>query len=99
MFVSINIYAGLNAIDCQKYGQFSPCFLQALTIALCGPHSGFPVWLRGENPPVLLRYSRMTLETRGRFAYDAAYRLHAAIIQERIQTCCLLALAFADSAK
>jgi|GEM_PF-2398026 hypothetical protein len=37
MFVSINIYEGLNAIGCQKYRQFSPCFLQALTIALCGP--------------------------------------------------------------
>jgi hypothetical protein len=55
--------------------------------------------VEGETPPVLLRYSRMTLETRRRFAYDAAYRLHAAITQEGIQTCCLLALAFADSAK
>ena len=55
MFVGINIYAGLNAIGRKKYGQVSPCFLQALTIALGGPHSGFPVWLRGEAaraPPV-----------------------------------------------
>jgi len=49
MFVGINIYADLHAIGCQKYGQFSPCFLQALTIALCGPHSGFPLWLRGRG--------------------------------------------------
>jgi len=48
---------------------------------------------------VLLRYSRMTLETRRRFAYDATYKFHAAITQEGIQTCCLLPLAFAYSAK
>jgi len=46
MFVGMNIHAGLNAIGCQKYGQVSPCFLQALTIMLCDPHSSFPLWLR-----------------------------------------------------
>ena len=48
---------------------------------------------------MLLQYSRMTLETRRRFAYDSAYRFHAAITREGTQTCCLLALAFADFAK
>jgi hypothetical protein len=37
MFVGIYIYAGLIAIGRQKYGQVSPCFLQGLTVALCGP--------------------------------------------------------------
>jgi hypothetical protein len=55
--------------------------------------------VEGRVPPVFLRYSRMTLETRRRSAYDATYRLHAAITQEGIQTCCLSALAFANSAK